>query len=349
MDASTTTPGLDLLIDEAPKVEFHIHLEGTLEPEMVFALAARNGVGIRWDTVDELKAAYRFTDLQSFLDLYYECTSVLVTERDFHDLTAAYLDRCLATGIRHVEPSFDPQAHTSRGVALRTVVEGVTGALSACRREHGLTSRLIMSFLRDRSEADALATLDEAEPFLDLIDGVGLDSAEVGNPPGKFVRAFARARESGLHAVAHAGEEGPASYVRDSLDLLHVERIDHGHRAMDDPDLTARLVRDRVPIAVTPLSNVCLRNVTEMSAHPLKRMLDAGLAVSVHSDDPAYFGGYMVDNLRESARELELTVHEVASLLANGIRGSWLESTRQTALLLELDQAFEAAAAADGV
>jgi adenosine deaminase len=340
-------PDVARLIERAPKVELHIHLEGTLEPEMVLALAERNGVKVRWRSVEELRSAYRFADLQSFLDLYYEATSVLLTEQDFHDLTEAYLARCVADGVRHVEPSFDPQAHTRRGVPLASVVRGISRALSECRRDHGVSYRLIMSFLRDLSEDAALATLGESEPYLDIIDGVGLDSAELGNPPEKFVRAFRRARELGLHAVAHAGEEGPASYVRDSIDLLHVERIDHGHRVLDDPDLTARLARDRVPVACTPLSNVCLRNVVELSAHPLKRMLDAGLAVSVHSDDPAYFGGYIADNLRRSAAELELTPHEVATLLANGIRGCWLDSSSQTELLLDLDGAWQAAVGRD--
>jgi adenine deaminase len=340
---STAYPEVLRLIELAPKVEYHVHLEGTLEPEMVFAMARRNGVPLRWASVQELRDAYRFSDLQSFLDLYYEATSVLRTRQDFHELTSAYLARCAQDRVRHIEPSFDPQAHVTRGVPFETVVGGIDAALVEGERTHGITHRLVMSFLRDRPEAEAMSLLERAEPFLGAIDGVGLDSAEVGNPPEKFAAVFARARELGLHAVAHAGEEGDAGYVRGALDVLHAERIDHGHRALDDPDLTARLARDRVPMTSTPLSNVSLRNVDELAAHPLKRMLDAGLAVSVHSDDPAYFGGYIGRNLREVAGALELTVYEVGVLLANGIRGSWLDASRQTELLLELDRAWNEA------
>jgi adenosine deaminase len=336
-------PAVDRLIAEAPKVELHIHLEGSLEPEMLLALADRNGVAVPWRSVDELREVYEFTDLQTFLDLYYRAASVLIAERDFYELTTAYLDRCAAEGVVHVEPFFDPQTHTARGIGLETVIGGISRALADGRRRHGITSRLIMALLRDQSEEDALATLDSAKPMLHLIDGIGLDSAELGNPPAKFARLYAAAREMGLHAVAHAGEEGPPSYVSDALDLLHVERIDHGVAAIDDPGLTARLARDRVTLTVCPFSNVKLRVVDELATHPLKRMLDAGLAACVNSDDPAYFGGYLVANLRATAAALELTPSEVARLLGNAIRGSWLQAQAQTELLLKLDEAWAAA------
>lgn len=338
-------PRVDRLIGTAPLVELHLHLEGTLEPEMLLALAARNGVALPWDDVQEVRDAYHFSDLQSFLDLYYRGASVLVTEQDFYDLTEAYLRRCAAEGVVHVEPFFDPQTHMSRGITFETVITGITRALADARQRDGITSRLILSFLRDLSEADAIATLDAADPYLDLIDGVGLDSAEVGHPPEKFARVYAKARELGLHAVAHAGEEGPSSYIADALDVLRVERIDHGNAVLQDEALAARMARDRVPVTSCPLSNYQLRVVPELDQHPLKRMLDAGLAVCVNSDDPAYFGGYMPENLRLIANALELTPSEVARLLANGIRGSWLASQAQTEHLLALDAAYTEAVA----
>jgi adenosine deaminase len=333
---------VDRLIAGAPKVELHVHLEGTLEPEMLFELACRNGVAVPWASVEEIRSAFDFSGLRSFLDVYYLGASVLVTERDFYELTSTYLDRCAADGVVHVEPFFDPQTHTARGIELQTVVAGISRALTDGRRRLGISSRLVMSMLRDLPEAEALATLEAAAPMLDMIDGIGLDSAELGNPPAKFIRLYATARELGLHAVAHAGEEGPASYVSDALDLLHVERIDHGIAAIGDPELTARLARDRVTLTVCPLSNVKLGVVGDLATHPLKRMLDAGLSVCVNSDDPAYFGAYLVDNLRATAVALELTPSEVAKLLGNAIRGAWLEAQAQTELLLKLDEAWAA-------
>ncbi len=335
--------GVEHLISHAPKVELHVHLEGTLEPAMMLDLAARNGVTAPFASVEEAAAAYRFSDLRSFLDIYYEGASVLMTEQDFYDLTAAYARRMAASGVVHVEPFFDPQSHTSRGVAFETVVTGISRALDDARKDLGVSSLLIMSFLRDMTQDDALATLAQAEPYLHLIAGVGLDSAEVGNPPGKFAAVFERARELGLHAVAHAGEEGPPQFVADALDLLHAERIDHGIATIQDPDLTARLARDRTPLTVCPFSNMRLRVVYELEAHPIKRMLDAGLAVCVNSDDPAYFGGYLDDNLVATAAALDLTAAEVAKLLANAIRGSFLDTAAQQELLLRLDAAYDEA------
>jgi len=338
-----TTSAVERLISSAPKVELHIHLEGSLEPEMLLRLAERNSVDMPYSDIEQVSSAYRFTDLQSFLDVYYQGASVLITEQDFYDLTAAYLDRCATDGVVHVEPFFDPQTHTARGVPFGTVVAGISRALADGHARHGITSRLIMSFLRDLSEADAFATLEEAREHLDLIDGVGLDSAELGNPPAKFIRVFSAARELGLHVVAHAGEEGPPAYITEALELLHAERIDHGIAAMEDEALTARLARDGVTLTVCPLSNVKLCVVDELSHHPLKRMLDAGLAVCVNSDDPAYFGGYIAENLRAVARALDLAPAEVARLLRNAIRGSWLEEQAQAELLVELDSAYATA------
>jgi len=319
-----------------PKVELHVHIEGTLEPEAAFAFARRNGVSLPYASPEAMRAAYDFKDLQSFLDLYYAACSVLLTRRDFYDLTWAYIERAAEEGIRHTEVFFDPQTHTSRGVAMSSVIRGISCALSEAHDRYGITSRLIMCFLRDLPEEDAFLALRQADAYLQWVDGVGLDSGEVGNPPSKFERVFAAAREKGLHAVAHAGEEGPASYVRDALDLLGAERIDHGVRSMEDPDLVERLARDRVCLTVCPNSNVRLRVVERMEDHPLKRMLDAGLAVTVNSDDPAYFGGYLSDNFLGVARALDLTLEDVRAIARNGIEGSFLEPEAKSALLAEL-------------
>ncbi len=323
-----------------PKVELHVHIEGTLEPEAAFGFAGRNGVTLPYATPEALRAAYDFADLQSFLDLYYANCSVLLTRRDFYDLTWMYLEHAVAENVRHVEVFFDPQTHTSRGVAISSVVRAISCALREARERHGITSRLIMCFLRDRSQADAFATLRQAEGYLHLIDGVGLDSAEVGNPPAKFAAVFAAAREKGLHVVAHAGEEGPASYVRDSLDLLGAERIDHGHTAMDDPALVERLVQDRICLTSCPNSNVRLRVVDRMEDHPLRQMLDAGLVVTVNSDDPAYFGGYLTENYLSVQRALRLTTDEIRTLATNAIEGSFLDAAAKAVLMAELEAFF---------
>jgi adenosine deaminase len=331
---------VDALIRTMPKVELHLHIEGTLEPEAAFGFAKRNGVTLPYSSPEEMRAAYDFTDLQSFLDLYYAASSVLLTRRDFYDLTWMYLERAVAENVRHVEVFFDPQTHTARGVALSSVVRAISCALREARERHGMTSRLIMCFLRDRTEEEAFATLRQAEGYLHLIDGVGLDSGEIGNPPAKFERVFAAAREKGLHVVAHAGEEGPAAYVRDSLDLLGAERIDHGVRSMDDPDLVRRLAGDRICLTVCPISNVRLRGVARIEDHPLKRMLEAGLAVTVNSDDPAYFGGYITDNFLAVRRALDLSATDVRQLGVNAIQGSFLDAAPKAVLMAELDSAF---------
>jgi adenosine deaminase len=305
-----------------PKAELHLHLEGSLEPELMFALATRNKVGIPFRSVEEVRAAYSFANLQDFLDIYYQGANVLRTERDFFDLTDAYLTRAIADGARHVEVFFDPQTHTARGIPLGAVVEGISGALTAAP----ISSKLILCFLRHLDEGDALATLRAAEPWLDRIAGVGLDSSELGHPPAKFARVFAAARERGLKLVAHAGEEGPPEYVVEALDILRVDRLDHGNRSLEDAALTARLAREGMTLTVCPLSNLKLCVVKDMKQHPLRVMLEKGLRATVNSDDPAYFGGYLNDNYVAAARALDLTRAELVTLAKNSFTGSFLDA-----------------------
>lgn len=319
-----------------PKAELHLHLEGTLEPELIFTLADRNGIRLPYTDPAELVARYEFTDLQSFLDLYYENMRVLRTAQDFADLTRAYLSRAAADGVRHAEVFLDPQAHTGRGLPLADVLDGVFDAFKSAEREHGISTGLIVAFLRDQSAASALRTLDDVLALGAPVLGVGLDSAEVGNPPAKFREVFDRARAEGLRCVAHAGEEGPAGYIWEALDVLRVERIDHGIRCLDDPSLVDRLRREQIPLTVCPLSNVRLRAVPSIAEHPLARMLRAGLLVTVNSDDPAYFGGYVGANYAAAAGALRLDPHEVRQLAANSIRASFLDQPRKDELLGEL-------------
>jgi adenosine deaminase len=344
--SSSIDPALRAFIEAMPKTELHLHIEGTLEPELLFALAQRNKVELPYASVEALKAAYDFSDLQSFLDLYYAGAAVLQTEQDFYDMTAAYIARARADRVRHAEIFFDPQTHTERGVAIEIVFAGIARALREANAQGGFSSAMIMSFLRHLPEADAFATLDAALPlraqYADLWLGVGLDSAERGNPPEKFARVFARCRELGFRLVAHAGEEGPASYVNDALDLLHVERIDHGVRSEEDPALMQRLARERIPLTVCPLSNLKLRVVGDMRQHNLARLLQAGLAVTVNSDDPAYFGGYMNANFIAVAAALALDRKQLVQLSRNGIDASFLPLPARNALLRQLD-AFVAA------
>ncbi|WP_418961357.1 adenosine deaminase [Streptomyces tritici] len=312
-----------------PKAELHLHIEGTLEPELAFALAERNGVELPYRDTEELRAAYRFGDLQSFLDLYYRLMAVLRTAEDFTELADAYLARAAAQGVRHAEIFFDPQAHLARGVSMGTVVEGLAAALDRGEERHGVSTRLIMCFLRDESAESALRTLEEAKPYLHRITGVGLDSAEVGNPPAKFREVYEAAAALGLRRVAHAGEEGPAEYVREALDVLGVERVDHGLRSMEDPELVERLVRERVPLTLCPLSNVRLRAVDTLADHPLPAMLAAGLMVTVNSDDPAYFGGYAGDNFDAVRAELGLGAEQLRLLARNSFEASFLEDDEE--------------------
>lgn len=307
-----------------PSAELHVHLEGTLEPELAFALAARNHTPLRYAGLDELRRAYAFGDLQSFLDLYYELTAVLQEPEDFADLADAYFARAAVQGVRHAEVFLDPQAHTSRGVPLEVVLQGLAESFRTAEERHGLTARAIVCFLRDRDPAEAEALVPQLEPYRGLVVGVGLDSAEVGRPPELFARAYALAADMGLHRVAHAGEEGPPSYVWSALDGLGAERIDHGIRSLEDPALVARLREEQVPLTVCPRSNVALRCVDRMEDHPLRRMLDAGLLVTVNSDDPAYFGGYLHDNVTAVSRALGLSAEERRTLADNGFKASFL-------------------------
>lgn len=320
-----------------PKAELHLHLEGSLEPELMFALAKRNRVDIPFRSVEDVRAAYAFSQLQDFLDIYYRGAAVLLTEQDFFDLTMAYLKRVAADGARHVEVFFDPQTHTDRGIPFAVVADGMLRALEAGERELGVSSKLILCFLRHLDEDAALATLRDAEPYLDRIAGVGLDSSELGHPPSKFARVFRAARERGLRLVAHAGEEGPAPYVWEALDVLGVDRIDHGNRSLDDDALVARLVREGMTLTVCPLSNLKLCVVHDMAAHPLKRMLDLGLKATVNSDDPAYFGGYLNDNYRAAAAALSLSRAELATLAKNSFAGSFLDDAAKARHIAAVD------------
>ena len=308
-----------------PKAELHVHIEGTLEPELAFQLAARHGLTLPFADVEALRAAYDFQDLQSFLDIDYAGAGVLRDATDFHALTTAYLDRAHADGIVHTEIFFDPQTHTTRGVPLAAVLEGIGAALRESQARHGMSHRLILCFLRHLSEADAMDTLEQALKLKADIVGVGLDSSEAGHPPAKFERVFARARAAGLLAVAHAGEEGPPAYIRDALDLLHVRRIDHGVRSEEDPALVTRLARGRIPLTVCPLSNVKLRVFQRMEQHNLRRLLERGVCITLNSDDPAYFGGYLADNFQAAATALQLTHAQLATLARNSIEASFLE------------------------
>ncbi|MGV9311430.1 adenosine deaminase [Streptomyces sp. NPDC003691] len=325
-----------------PKAELHLHIEGTLEPELAFALADRNGVTLPYRSTEELRRAYLFEDLQSFLDLYYGLMAVLRTEDDFFELADAYLARAAAQGVRHAEIFFDPQAHTARGVPLGTVVEGLGRALDAAPGRYGISTRLIMCFLRDQSAESAMQTLLAARPYLDRITGVGLDSAEVGHPPAKFREVYAAAAELGLRRVAHAGEEGPASYIREALDVLGVERIDHGLRCLEDGELVDRLVRERMPLTLCPLSNVRLRAVDTLEEHPLPRMMAAGLLCTLNSDDPAYFGGYVGDTFHAVREALGLEQEQLRELARNSFEASFLEDDEERrAELIAAVEAYE--------
>lgn len=315
---------MDTFIAGLPKLELHLHIEGTLEPELMFALGKRNGVALPWSDVGSLRAAYEFDCLQSFLDLYYLGASVLVTEQDFYDLTWAYLERCAAEHVVHVEVFFDPQAHTARGVSFEVVLGGIERALQAGEQAFGISWRLIMSFLRHLSEADAFATLQEAEPHLSRLHGIGLDSGELGNPPAKFAGVFARARALGLPAVAHAGEEGPAAYIWQTIEELQVRRIDHGVRCSDDPALLSYLADTRLPLTVCPLSNVRLKVFEQMADHNVLTLLEHGLCVTINSDDPAYFGGYMAANFQALVAELGASREQLCRLSLNAVEASWL-------------------------
>ncbi|MGH8678039.1 MAG: adenosine deaminase [Burkholderiales bacterium] len=331
------TQDLSTLIAAMPKAELHIHIEGSLEPELMFELAQRNRVALAYRSVDELRSAYQFGDLQSFLDIYYAGASVLLEAQDFYDMTWAYLQRARADHVVHTEIFFDPQTHTARGVSFATVIDGIGRALRDAIDRLGISSKLIMCFLRHLPEADAFDTLQQALPFKDRITAVGLDSSERGNPPAKFERVFAQCRRVGWRVVAHAGEEGPAQYITEALDLLNAERIDHGVRCLEDPQLVKRLVEQNIPLTVCPYSNVKLRVFPSLEQHNLKKLLAQGLRVTVNSDDPAYFGGYINDNIIGTQRALQLSRDDIYQLAKNSFLASFVADAERQRFCSMLD------------
>jgi len=327
-------------IRRLPKAELHLHIEGSLEPELMFALARRNRIALPFASVEALRAAYAFSRLQDFLDIYYQGADVLLTEEDFHDLAMAYFRRARADGVVHAEIFFDPQTHTLRGVPMGVIIGGLASAQKAAAAEFGLSSRLILCLLRHLDEAAGIATLNDAEPFLEHLVAVGLDSSEVGHPPSKFARAFERAGAMGLKKVAHAGEEGPPAYVWEALDILKVHRIDHGNRALEDPKLIERLKAEAITLTVCPLSNLKLCVVDAMSAHPLKRMLDLGLKPTVNSDDPAYFGGYIAENFDAVSDGVGLTEADAAVLVRNSFTGAFISEAQKAQYLAAVERSL---------
>jgi adenosine deaminase len=328
---------LDPFIAGLPKAELHMHIEGSLEPQLMFAFAARNHVDIPFDSVEAVKAAYNFSNLQDFLDILYQSLDVLRTEQDFQELAAAYFDRVAADTVIHAEIFFDPQAHTDRGISFDTVMKGLLAGMAQAEAQHGITSKLILCFLRHLDEEAAFATLEQARPWLDHIAGVGLDSSELGHPPSKFARVFASARALGLKLVAHAGEEGPPEYVYEALDVLHIDRLDHGNRSLEDAALTARLADEGMTLTVCPLSNVKLCNVASIDVHPIDRMLALGLRATVNSDDPAFAGGYINDNYRAVAAGRGLDREQLATLARNSFLGSFLDDETKARHLARVD------------
>ena len=337
-----TSERLPDLLRQMPKAELHIHIEGSLEPELIFALAQRNGVTLAYADVQALRSAYSFSNLQSFLDIYYAGASVLLTSQDFYDMARAYFVKAALDNVVHAELFFDPQTHTARGVSMQTVVNGLHRACVDAQKELGVSALLIMCFLRHLSEEDAFETLEQALPFRDKIIGIGLDSGEVGNPPEKFARVFARCRELGFHLVAHAGEEGPPAYIWTALDVLKVERIDHGVQAVKDAALMQRLAKDRIALTVCPLSNAKLCVFPDLASHNLKHLLDAGLAATVNSDDPAYFGGYMNDNFVQTFAAIGLSAQHAYTLAKNSFDASFVDAAAKRRYIDRLDACFEA-------
>ena len=325
------------LIQALPKAELHVHIEGTFEPELMFAIAQRNHIDIPYKSVDEVKQAYNFHNLQSFLDIYYAGANVLVVEQDFYDLAMAYFEKCAADKVVHTEMFFDPQTHIDRGIAFAVVINGLQRACDEAKAKFGITSHLIMCFLRHLSEEAAFKTLEQALPFKDQIIGVGLDSSEVGHPPAKFERVFAKAREEGFLVVAHAGEEGPAEYVWEALDLLKVNRVDHGVRSEEDPKLMQRLIAEKMPLTVCPLSNLKLCVVDDMAKHNIRRLLQQGVHVTVNSDDPSYFGGYMNDNFIAIAEALDLSNNELKQLAKNSFEASFISDAEKQKWFQQID------------
>jgi adenosine deaminase len=329
---------IEAFIRGIPKAELHLHIEGTLEPELMFKIARRNNIKLRYKSVEQLKKAYHFSNLQDFLDIYYEGAGILITEQDFYDLTWEYVKKVHTHNVLHAEIFFDPQTHTSRGVMFSTVIQGIYRALTEARKKLGISSKLIMCFLRDMDEDSAMKTLELSLPFQDRITAVGLDSAELGNPPSKFKAVFDRAREAGFLSVAHAGEEGPARYVWEAIEILKVSRIDHSNHALDDDKLVKQLVRRKIPLTVCPLSNVKLSVVKEIKKHPLKIMMEKGLFVTINSDDPAYFGGYINENYLAVQKALDLDRDDIYTLARNSFHASFLEAPLKERMIKRLDE-----------
>ncbi|MDB4061202.1 adenosine deaminase [Vicingaceae bacterium] len=325
-------------IQKLPKAELHLHIEGTFEPELMFVIAKRNNFQIPFSSVEEVKAAYQFNNLQEFLDIYYAGANVLLTEQDFFELTWAYLTKVASQNVKHVEIFFDPQTHTERGVEFHTVLIGIYKALEEGEKELGITFRLIMSYLRHISEESAFETLRQSLPFKDLIDGVGLDSSEVGNPPEKFQNVFKASAKEGYKLCAHGGEEGPAEYIWSALDILKIDRLDHGNRCLEDEKLVERLVQEQMPLTLCPLSNLELKVIQDLKTYPLKKMMEAGLLVTLNSDDPAYFGGYMNENFLETAKAIDLSKEEIVTLTKNGFEASWLTAEEKEKWKNEVDR-----------
>ncbi|GAA3509436.1 adenosine deaminase [Aquimarina addita] len=335
------TSSIEQFIEGIPKAELHLHIEGTLEPELMFAFAKRNNIKVNYENVSEVKKAYQFNNLQEFLDIYYAGANVLITEQDFYDLTWAYLIKVKKQNVLHIEIFFDPQTHTDRGIPFETVINGIHKALEHGEEKLGISYRLIMSFLRHLDEASAFKTLEQSLPYKDWITAVGLDSSELNNPPSKFQRVFNKSIEEGYITVAHAGEEGPASYIWEALDLLKVDRIDHGNRCLEDEKLVKRLVKNQVPLTICPLSNLELKVVTNLKDHPIASMLAKNLLVTVNSDDPAYFGGYMNENYIAIARALDLSKRQITDLAKNSIKASWLDDTQKEKLKIQIETYFK--------
>ena len=331
---------LENFINNIPKAELHLHIEGTFEPELMFKIAERNNISLKYKSVEELHSAYKFNNLQDFLDIYYAGANVLITEQDFYDLTLAYLEKMKSQNVLHTEIFFDPQTHTARGIEFSTVINGIHNALKDAEKEFGITSKLIMSFLRHLSEADAFRTLEQGLKFRNWIDGIGLDSSEVGNPPSKFQRVFEKAKSEGFFVMAHAGEEGPSEYVWEALELLKVQRIDHGNRSLDDAKLIERIVDEQTALTVCPLSNLKLCVVDTLEEHPLKTMLDKGILATVNSDDPAYFDGYVNENYLETAQALNLSKEDIYQLAKNSFIGSFLNEDEKNDMLNKVDEYY---------
>lgn len=332
---------MEHFIKNLPKAELHLHIEGTLEPELMFDLAKRNQIELPYATVEDIRKAYQFTCLQDFLDIYYHGAQVLIREQDFYDLTYQYFKKCSEQNIRHTEIMFDPQTHTHRGIPFETVINGISKACGDAKKNFGISSLLIMSFLRHLSEKEAFLTLEQARPFRDKITAIGLDSSEKGNPPSKFVRVFEAAVEEGYIPLAHAGEEGDAEYIWEALDLLQIERIDHGNNCLQDPNLVDEIIERDIALTVCPLSNLALKVVTDIKEHPIKKMMQLGLSVTVNSDDPAYFGGYLNKNFEELQKALDLSRWNIYNLAKNSFKYSLLEEEDKNTLIEELNHYYE--------